>query len=1162
MCKPNDHFSMSKSMGRKMKYIITNFRSLGCLLFIMFAGVASVNGQTTDQIITMNDPGEIQTRTATIQLEDALKTIEDKFNVSFVYEGGLLNGLRVQPKGLSQSDKFGEELQQFLDPFGLMYTSLNERTFVIKRDSNTQASVEQVAHLVEGVVRDADTEETMPGVNITIKGSPTIGTSTNLDGEYSLNAPAATDTLIFTFIGYQRIEVPINERSEINIALELSTITGEELVVIGFGRQERESVIAGVTSISERDLARTVQVPNLSMALTGKLPGVVTVSSTGLPGEEDPQIFIRGQSTWQDSSPLILVDGIERSIGSVDMSSVSSVTVLKDASATAVYGVQGANGVILIETKSGYEGQVEISGSFENTVKVPSQLPGIMDGYETLMLRNQAIANELGAPNASWGEYYTQDFVNRYQRPQSSEDRIRYANVDWADALFRDYTQSYDANLNIRGGSEFVQFFAAANYVNEGDLFKEFENSRGYQPGFGFQRLNARTNLDFQVSPSTTVSAKIAGSYGVRKRPWGFSGGDYAFWVAAYSASPTQYLPIYPDGSYGYDPDATGGSSNSVSILALSGVERITSTELTTNFELDQDLDMFVPGLNFQAQIAVDNTFIEGNRGINDLFNSARTRYVDPISGAETFQPLYDTGTRFDFQSGNLWNTDGGGVNNGQTYRRIYYQAQLNYKFTLGENHNFSEMGLVNRSQNAVGSIIPQARENWVFRSTYNYDQRYIVEYNGSYNGSEKFDSGYRFGFFSSGGIGWNIHRESFMDSFDFVDNLKVRASYGKIGDDNTTGRWLYRTEWAYGGNSGLGTVGIQAPDSPYTYYRVNSLGNPDVRWATVTKSNLGLDFGFFQGFMSGSIDFFRDRREDILISGGERAIPSYFGQQAPVANLGEVKNEGFELTLNLDQRFDSGFRLWTEMSVTHAQNEVIERDDPDLTPEYQKQAGYAVGQARTHIDNGFFDSWDDVYASTPFNTNDAGKLPGGRYVMDYNSDGIIDDQDSVPYGFSGTPQNTYNTTVGFDWLGFSGFAQFYGVNNVIRGTNFGSLGGNELAYIVDGGYWSMDNPDASTQMPRWNTNNSGYSRGSRWMYDGSYLRLKSAQIAYTFDSGSTVARSLGVSSFNVYLNGHNLLLWTDMPDDRESNFAGGGVTSQGAYPTVKRFNIGVNVNF
>src|SRR5699024_7173603 len=325
--------------------------------------------------------------------------------------------------------------------------------------------------------------------------------------------------------------------------------------------QRKESVIAGITSVTESDLEKAGDVPNLGMALTGKVPGVITVSSTGLPGDEDPQIFIRGQSTWHDSSPLILVDGIERPLSSVDISVVESVTVLKDASATAVYGVRGANGVILIQTKSGYEGQVEISGSFKTTIKAPSKLPGIKDSYEALQLHNRAVEYELGANPNSWNFYHDPEFISHYQKPQTPEERLRYANVDWSDVLFRNNARAYDANLNVRGGSEFVQFFASANYLNEGDLFREFENNRGYQPGFAFQRLNARTNLDFQISSSTTLSAKISGSYGVRKRPWGFQGNDYAFWVAAYSTAPDRYLPRYPGGAYGYD--SKGGGVNS-----------------------------------------------------------------------------------------------------------------------------------------------------------------------------------------------------------------------------------------------------------------------------------------------------------------------------------------------------------------------------------------------------------------------------------------------------------------------------------------------------------------------------------------------------------------------------------------------------------------------
>lgn len=1136
---------------------------LGCLL-VLFVGTLRGYGQVPEPGTSQKWVADIQQLDALnekIGLEDALKQLESRYDVTFVYESGLLNGMKVIPN-FRQYDSFGVRVQKLLNPFNLKFTRLNDRTFIIKPEYEEQyLSEEETEYRVEGVVTDAETKDIIPGVNIAVKGT-TIGTSSGSNGQYTLNIPAPTDTLIFSFIGYEKKEVPVQGRNKIDVALQPGTITSDEVIVVGYGTQQRESVVSGISQVSEGDLERAGDVPNLGMALTGKLPGVVTVSSTGLPGDEDPQIFIRGQSTWMDSSPLILVDGIERSINSLDMSEVESISVLKDASATAVYGVRGANGVILVQTKSGYEGQIEISGSFKSSLKAPSELPGVKGGYETLKLRNRAIEYELGAPNASWGEYYNPDFVDHYQKPQTEEERVRYANVDWSNALFKDYTHSYDANLNVRGGSEFVNFFASANYLSEGDLFKEFENDRGYQSGFGYERLNARTNLDFTITPSTILKAKISGSYGIRKRPWGFSGGDYGFWVAAYSASPTQYLPRYPDGAFGFNPNETGGSSNSVLSLAMSGIERITNSQLTTNFELDQDLGMLIQGLNFNGQIAVDNTFIEGNRGVQDLYNDPLRKYVNPINGDVTYDPLYEGGTQLDYQPGLLWVTNGGSVEDSETYRRLYYQLQLNYNVTLGDRHNFSEMGLVNRTQNATGSIIPHARENWVFRSTYNYDQRYILEYNGSYNGSEKFGEGYRFGFFSSGGIGWNVHRERFMSSLDFLDNFKLRASYGKIGDDNTPGRWLYRTEWAYGGNTNLGTSGINPPQSPYTWYNVESLGNPNVHWATVTKANLGLDFGFFDGLISGTVDIFRDRREDILISGNERAIPSYFGQEAPTGNLGEVKNQGYEITLNLDQRFENGLRLWTEMNVTHAENEVIEQDDPELTPQYQKAEGKAIGQYFSHVDQGFYDSWDELYATTPFNTNDATKLPGGKYIVDFNADGIVDSDDSIPYGFSGTPQNTYNTTVGFDWFGLSGYVQFYAATNVNRWVNFGSLNGNELAYNVQGGYWSMENTNTQYPMPRWNTSVSGYSNGATSTYDGSYLRLKNAQIGYTFDSYTGVARSLGVNSIRLYANGYNLLVWTDMPDDRESNFAGGGVASQGAYPTMKRFNFGVNINF
>ncbi len=1105
------------------------------------------------------------------KLKRALELLKQQFGVVFLYRTDVIQNRKVTSSKLL-SDNVEEALKELFKGQGLAFKRINPKTYAIYiKPTEEHVQPEEPALIrqyeVKGTVTDASTGDPLPGANVVLKGTST-GTATDAKGDYVLDVSSASDTLVFSYIGYESKIIPINGRHTINVGLTAQTISGKQLVVVGYGTQKKSSVVASITSVSSQELEKTGgSVPDIGMALTGKLPGVITITSTGLPGDEQPQIYIRGQSTWHNAQPLILVDGVERPLNSVDMSAVASVTVLKDASATAVYGVRGANGVILITTKTGTEGKAQISGSVNSTIKTTAKLPSVEGAYATLELRDRAIAYELNADPSSWGAYLNQGFINHYRKPQSPADRIRYANVDWDNALFRNYTSAYEANLNVRGGTRLVKYFASANYRREGDLIKQFNNSRGYTPGFNFQRLNARTNLSFQITPSTTVKAKLFGSYGVKKRPWGFSGGDYPYWSAAYSTPPTQYLPQYPDGTFGFYGAGNGGI-NSVETLALSGIEWITTTQFTTNFELDQNLDMLVKGLSLTGKLAVDNTFVEGDRGINDLYNGAQEKYIDPFTGAVTLSPVYETTTLFDFQQDRLWATQGGSVRDGSTYRKLYYLLQLNYDFTLGEKNHFTEMGLFNRTQDATGSIIPHRRENMVFRTTYNYDDRYIIEYNGSYNGSEKFAPKYRFGFFSSGGLAWNVSNEKFMKSVSFINNLKLRGSYGTIGDDNAAGRWLYLTKWAYGGygdggenSSVLQTRGWHPPHSPYTWYRVATVGNPDVHWATVTKTDIGLDIGLFDGQISGSVDYFKADRDGILIAGDDRAIPSYFGQTAPPANLGKVKNQGYELSLSLDHRF-GGLRLWSKINATHAKNEVIQRDDPALLPEYQKQAGKAIGQARTAVDKGFYNTWDELYATTKFSTNDNAKLPGGQYIIDYNGDGIIDDNDVIPYGYSGTPQNTYSTTVGFNWKGFSGYVQFYGVNNVTRWISLSSLGGMNLAYDVPGGYWSMDNQGAQLQMPRWKSQVSGYSNGASYMYDASYLRLKNAQIAYTFGPGSALARSLGIRSFEVYINGNNLLVWTDMPTDRESNFAGGAVAGQGAYPTIKRYNVGVNINF
>jgi hypothetical protein len=395
---------------------------------------------------------------------------------------------------------------------------------------------------------------------------------------------------------------------------------------------------------------------------------------------------------------------------------------------------------------------------------------------------------------------------------------------------------------------------------------------------------------------------------------------------------------------------------------------------------------------------------------------------------------------------------------------------------------------------------------------------------------------------------------------------LKLRASYGDIGDDSGGRQFLYLTQWAYGGTAGMGVEGrysySDGNTSPYIWYKESALGNPNIRWEKVNKFNVGLDFGLFNSQITGKVDFFRDRRTDVLISGANRAIPSYFGMEAPTANLGKVQNKGFEVELKFNRQLNTDWRIWADINFTHAKDKVINADAPELLPEYQKPDNKQVSQTYSYVSSGYYNTWDELYSSTAHESNDLAKLPGNYHILDYNGDGIIDAKDNIPYAFPSVPQNTYNYTIGFDWKNFSVMTQWYAVNNVTRQVVFNSFSGQlNLAYD-EGSYWSKDNVNADVPLPRWLSQSSTYTPGSRYMFDGSYIRLKTAEIAYNFNRESSVIKRLGLQNLRIFLNGNNLVFWSKMPDDRESNYAGTGWASQGAYPTVKRFNLGANITF
>ncbi|MES2648792.1 MAG: SusC/RagA family TonB-linked outer membrane protein [Bacteroidota bacterium] len=1014
----------------------------------------------------------------------------------------------------------------------------------------------QDTRVVQGIVLNAQ-NVAVAGATIQVK-TTRISTNTGADGRFSLSIPNGKNILVVTYVGMASQEVKIQNQNTISITLSDSTAQLDDIVIVGYGRQKRVSVVAAVSQTTGKVLERAGGVSNIGAALTGNVPGLITNSSTGIPGGEDPQIIIRGRSSWNNADPLILVDGVERPMNSVDISSVETISVLKDASATAVFGSRGANGVILITTKRGQSGKATIRGVINTIVKVPSKLPGKYDSYDALRIRNEAIENELAFRPQSWNDYLPQATLNKYRNPANQEEAERYPNVNWANTLFNDYATANNANVSVSGGTPLVKYFTSVDYLHEGDLFKIYDNKRGYKPGFGYNRLNVRSNLDFQLTPTTLLKVNLTGSYGVQKTPWGFTAGSYGSWIDAYTTAPDVFMPVYSDGTWGWYAPNEGRAENSARSLALGGVQFTTNTRVTTDFTLEQNLNMIAKGLRFNGTVSADNFFNESNRGVNDLFNDAQRKWIDPQTGIAQYKLAFDGNTNFDFQEGIKWAPAGGTV--GGNDRRLFYQLQLNYARTFASKHNVSAMGLLNRNIRASGSQVPSFREDWVFRATYNYDSKYSIEYNGAYNGSEKFSPENRYAFFQSGGVNWIVSNEKFMSSMRFVDMFKLRASYGQTGFDGAGPRWLYLSQWNYGGTSRLGLNGEAAEQSAYTWYNQSSIANPSAQWEVAEKINIGTDIELFKGLIKAKVDVFSDKRSKILLEGNRRATPSYFGGALPTVNLGRVNSQGYEIELHVNKMLSKNFRVWADLNMTHTQNEILDADNAALLPDYQKSEGKPIDQAFTYVDQGYYNTWDELYASTMHNENDAHKLPGNYHLVDYNADGIIDAQDQIPYGFSGWPENTYNATLGFDWKGLSVFVQFYAANNVTRQVVFNSLGSQSHTVYDEGSYWSKDNIDGDVPMPRWLSTPAGYSRGAEYMYDGSYVRLKNAEISYSFNN--KLIRRLGLTNLRVYINGNNLAAWSKMPDDRESNFAGTGWASQGAYPTFKRYNLGAMFNF
>lgn len=1002
------------------------------------------------------------------------------------------------------------------------------------------------AQTVSGSVKDSS-GVALSGATIKVKGTA-IATTTDSAGNFKITLPSKDKTLLVSYVGMDEVEVNVGDQSIIEVRLGVARTTLEDVVIVGYGRQRKESVVGAITQTTGKVLQRAGGVSNIGAALTGNVPGVITVQGTGMPGAEDPLIFIRGQGTWNSAGPLILVDGIERPMAGVDIGSVESISILKDASATAVFGVKGANGVVLITTKRGVEGKANINITVNSTMKVPSRLPEKYDAYDALTIRNMAIERELGVSPASWQDYTPQAIIEKYRNPANAQEAQQYPNIDWQAESLKKMAMAQNANINISGGSKFVKYFTSVDFLHEGDIMKIPDNGKGYKPGFFYDRLNIRANLDFKLTKSTTLSTNISTLYGKRQDTW--SGFEYSWYQGIYGLAPDLFYPQYTDGAFGYYPLDPVSTNNPAQILSNNGVRNTKTTQMTTDFILTQDLGMLVKNLSFRGTYSLDNTFVAQGGQFDD--GSSIVKWIAPdgrVQYRNTAGP-----NQFDYIVPQ-WSVRPDAFQNGQTRRRRVYQLQLNHSAKIGR-HNITTMGLFMRNENAQGSVFPEFREDWVFRGTYNFANRYFAEINGAYNGSQRFGPDYRFEFFPSAAVGWTLTNEKFMDKLPWVSSLKIRGSYGLVGNDAINGNYLYLTQWAFGGQTRMGDNNAS---SPYVWFRENTIGNPDIHWETVAKANIGLDFSLFRGLIEGTFEVYRDQRSDVLVAGTQRAVPAYFGGTPPTSNLGRTIVQGYELELKFNKNFGKRkeMRLWGNVAITHAKDEIIDRDDPQLLDDYLKQAGYQIGQYRSQLRSGYYNTWDEVYGSSIVDQNDNNKLPGNFNLIDFNGDGVINNFDNVPYAYPERPQNTYTGSVGFDYKRFSIFVQFYAVNNVTRNLTQTNFAANLNSVFKQGDYWTKENTDAASPLPRWKSRL--YSYGDFFNYDGSYVRLKTAEVSYTLDP--LWLTKTGIQSMRLYVNGNNLLFWSKMPDDREANVGSSNFSGQGAYPTVRRINFGINLS-
>lgn len=1017
---------------------------------------------------------------------------------------------------------------------------------------------QQVKKIITGTVVDKDNLP-LPGVNVWLKNS-TVGVTTDVDGKYIITIEDAGGVLVFSYLGMTTQEIAILNQKEINVTLSEDTEKIEEVVVVGYGRQKKESVVGAISTV---DVA-SLKVPNssLSTALAGQLAGVVSMSRSSEPGKNSAaDFYIRGVSSFKGSAtPLVLVDGIERDLDLVDTEDIESFSILKDASASAVYGVRGANGVILITTKKGKQGKASINVNAEFGLTQPTKRPDMMGSDKWAQMYNEAAGTQ----------YYSLEEIDKYR---TNADPDLYPNVNWFDSMFNDMASNQRVNLNITGGGDVVKFYVAGSYYHESSIYKNAGNVYGYDSAINYNKFNFRANVDINVTKSTVLNVNLANIYEKSFGP-GFGDTDSDIWSYLFWTSPNAFPAQYSDGTL--SGPSTDSGYNPWNMLVHSGYREQFWNSAQSLIGLTQDIGALwepLEGLtaNFKFSWDAWNTTLQ-RRAKTPTFYHARGR-------AEDGSLIYD-----DNNGDGIWDpvhtgdeTLGFAIGRSGTMT-TYMEGSLNYNRLFDEKHRVGAMFLYNHkiytnTQAQSGdAALPYKDQGLAGRVTYAFNDTYFAEVNLGYNGSENFARGHRFGFFPAGAIGWMVSNEKwFKPATKIIDMLKLKGSYGKVGNDDIGGtrRWVYESSIVNGGSWQYGSSGNQGG----TGLIIGEVENLDASWEEAYKLNAGFELSLFQK-LKIQADYFHEKRQGIFLQ--RAGLPAIVGiSTIPYVNIGETVNKGFDGTLEYSQQVGNVF-LTARGNFTFNRNKLLNNDEPDWEYKYQNRIGKSFGSGGTMqpfglVALGLFESQEEI-DNSPTQTFGEYRVGDIKY-QDINGDGQIDSQDMVAMGYTNLPEIIYGFGATAQWKGWDFNVFFQGVDHssfFISGSTLQSpfsSGNMERAALQEdlwGKTWMSTNTpeqNANASYPRLSLSGAAGSSNNQqtsswWLRSGDFLRLKNVEIGYSLPK-NILDRSF-VKSLRFYVSGNNLLTFSKFKlwDPEKGGGQGSG------YPLNRVVSFGLKANF